>query len=855
MPNYNRTRHIALYGLSLMKLKYVLPLFALVGGMLCCTLAIGQEDKEKDRSRISVSKMEQRAGLFSFWWDDEKGKIWLQVKPKSDSFIYVTSLATGLGSNPVGLDRGQMGETRLVRFKRVGPTLFLEQLNTSYRASSSSPTEKRAVADSFAASIIWSGKIETGDDDSKVVDITSLLMRDAHDCVGKLSRTGQGDFRFESERSHLVPDRSKAFPENSEFEAAITLTAKKPGPLVRQTAATGNSITLRQHHSFVKLPDPGYRPRKYDPNCGCFSISFQDYSSSLDQPLTTRLITRHRLQKKDPTSSASEPVKPIIYYLDSGVPEPVKSALLDGANWWNDAFEEAGFQNAFQVKVLPADADPMDIRYNVIQWVHRSTRGWSYGQSVVDPRTGEIIKGHVLLGSLRVRQDYLLMRGAGVQSGDEQNQQCRVGDAPLVGPWSQLVERQLAESKANDLKSDVALARIRQLSAHEVGHTLGFAHNFAASTYDDRASVMDYPAPRIKIKNGKLDLSDAYGVGVGSWDRFTVRYAYAEMDPEKEARMLESWIAETIEKGKLYISDSDARPSGAAHPLANLWDNGENPVDGLKQAMDVRKIALSAFSSDILRDDEPASDLEKIFVPIYLHHRYQVEAAAKMLGGAYYRYGLKRNSTSVKPVPVEEQRRAFEELLRVLDADSLAIPPELLAQFVPKANGSPADRERFGSRTSPVFDSLEPVRVAVDLVLSQMLQPVRVSRIAVLGDNNWNLQVMLDRLIQFAFIPATEKPAANERIGRIIKLTLVNRLIRLATSSSSSEDAVAHSLMALRKIKTLISVQRKLQNVTPINAAHLQRLENHISQFLSGTDGGLGPGPAVESPPGSPIGN
>ena len=474
---------------------------------LTCIFAMNVDQlakaEDKDTEEIDVSSFESYSGFYDFYWDANEGKIWLKLDKINEPFLYVTSLATGLGSNPVGLDRGQLGQDRLVRFKQVGPKVFLIQENLKYRASSNNAAERRAIQESFAESILWSGEVKQG-----IVDITDLLVRDAHDCIGTLESTGQGSFKLDDARSFIYLPRTKSFPRNSEFEVTLTFESSKPGRLANRTAADGRSISLRQHHSFVKLPDPGYEPRRWDPRVGAFSVSYADYSVAIDEPIEQRLLTRHRLQKRNPQAAKSPPRRPIIYYVDNGVPEPVRSALIEGASWWNDAFDSAGFENAFEVRVLPDDADPMDVRYNVIQWVHRATRGWSYGQSFIDPRTGEIIKGHVLLGSLRVRQDYLLFEGLGAKQASA----CGLGYSPQQAYLSQLSDN--AESV------DVALARIRQLSAHEVGHTLGFAHNFAASTYADRASVMDYPAPMTKITDGRIDLSDAYAVGIGEWDKF-----------------------------------------------------------------------------------------------------------------------------------------------------------------------------------------------------------------------------------------------------------------------------------------------------------------------------------------------
>ena len=815
------------------------------------------QDGDKSATGLDVSSFVKHEGFFNFYWDNGQGKLWLEVRDFNQPFIYVSSLASGLGSNPVGLDRGQLGSTRLVRFKRVGPRVFLEQMNTKYRASSTNRSERKAIRDSFANSILWSGKLQKTGDDRYVTDITDLIVRDAHNSVRKLSSTGQGSYSFSKDRSFVHLPRTKAFPENCEFEAAVTLTSSKPGTLANRTAATGQAITLRQHHSFVALPGKGFKPRRFDPRCGSFSLSYADYSVPIDQNIEQRLITRHRLTKVDPNAEKSRVVEPIVYYLDPGVPSPVREALLDGARWWNEAFESAGFIDAFQVKVLPEDADPMDVRYNVIQWVHRATRGWSYGQSVVDPRTGEIIKGHVLLGSLRVRQDFLLMEGLTNQQanqkahGSEGFCSCCQGWGATAGPLA----RYLDESKS----IEVSLARIRQLSAHEVGHTLGFAHNFAASTYMNRASVMDYPAPRTKIVDGKIDLSDAYGVGIGEWDKFTVQYAYSRFLPnQNENEELRKLVSQAMDRGMIYVSDSDARPAGAAHPLGSLWDNGTDPIDSLLHEIQVRKIALAGFSSKLVPEGEALSDLEKTFVPLYLHHRYQVEATAKMLGGVNYSYAVKgENQVPVQPVAIPLQKAALTALMQTLSPKFLTISEDIEKLLVPKPFSSASDRERFESKTSPVFDTETAIEVAANLTLSNILQHQRLGRIHSRNVDDWNTTVIINSLSGFAFQKLGQDFSPSEkRTQRIVQGVLVDRLIRLAAADSAALDVHASANHSVRVLSnTLKMLIDRLGNDDPLYVIHLTGLKAKLDRFLAR------PGPSIDSrglapsPPGSPIGN
>ncbi|MFC1782660.1 zinc-dependent metalloprotease, partial [Planctomycetota bacterium] len=552
------------------------------------------------------SQMKKYPGYFNFYWDDDQGKIYLEIDKFDTEFLYVVSLPAGLGSNDVGLDRGSMGPSKLVKFHRIGPKVLLIQPNYSYRASSDDPFEQKDVADAFAKSIIWGFKVDSSTENSVFVDATAFFLRDVKNVIGTLQRSNQGDYRLDDSRSAFYLPNSKNFPYNTEIEVMLTFTASNPGNYVRSVTPSAEAVTIREHHSLIKLPDDNYQPRLYDPRSAVGSTTYMDFSAPIDKPLTKKFINRHRLQKKNPNARVSEAVEPIVYYIDRGAPEPIRTALLEGGRWWNQAFEAIGYRNAFQVRLLPEDADPWDIRYNVVNWVHRSTRGWSSGGSIIDPRTGEIIKGTVTLGSQRVRQDFLIAMG-------------------MVGAY-----RQNQEDTSAAL--EMALLRIRQLSAHEIGHTLGYGHNYASSV-DNRSSVMDYPHPLIKIKDdGTLDLSDAYTHDIGEWDKVTVAYSYQDFpDGVNEENALKKILDDAFARGLHYIADQNSTSAGSAHPLSHQWDNGENAVDELERKMKVRAVALNNFSENKIPFDAPLATLEEVLVPLYLSHRYQITAAAKTI--------------------------------------------------------------------------------------------------------------------------------------------------------------------------------------------------------------------------------
>ena len=629
-----------------------------------------------------------------------------------------------------------------------------------------------------AQSIIWGFTIKEQLLNSYIVDATDFYLKDRHNVSAALAYTGQGKYQVDQTKSGIYPDGLKSFPENTIVESILTFSGKPEGRYVRQVVPTSELITVKQRHSFIKLPDPGYILRKYDARSGYFGISFYDYAVPFTEPINKRFIVRHRLVKANPDEPISEPVKPIIYYLDPGTPEPIRSALLEGATWWDEAFETAGFKNAFQVKLLPDGADPMDVRYNLIQWVHRATRGWSYGHSVIDPRTGEIIKGHVSLGSLRIRQDFLIAQG-------------------LLSPYLD-GRTDLTHAK------EMALARIRQLSAHEVGHTLGLAHNYASSV-QNRASVMDYPHPLIKLSNeGEIDLSEAYDTKIGEWDKQAIKYGYAVF-PDKEDENLNQIIKEGLQEGLYYISDKDSRPEGSAHPYSHLWDNNSNAANELDRIIEIRKIALNNMGLNSIPDNTPISNLEDVLVPIYLLHRYQVEAASKLIGGLLYSYSYKGDEQVIAEiVPADIQNMAIKAILKTIQPEFLQIPEHLLKILPPKAIGPANSNENFSKKTGLTFDPLSAAESAAELSVRLLLNPQRSSRLVEYKSRNQDLPGLNDiisEVIDNTWKNKIQDPYQAE-INRTVSKLVLTKLIHLAEDISTTGQVRAIALSEIFRLES-----------------------------------------------------
>ena len=726
------------------------------------------------------------SGFFNFNYQQSSDKIFLEVDKIDKDFLYVNSLTTGLGSNDIGLDRGQLGEERIVRFKKYGNKLLLVQPNKDFIALSENKAEKNSVEQAFAHSVIFGFEILEKKGNSYIIDFTPFLLKDTHGVIKRLESTDQGTYMLDLSKSALELKRTKAFPNNVEFEALLTFVGNPKGRLISSVSPDPSNVSAVQHHSFIKLPDNNYKPRSFDPRSGAIFTSFMDYASPVQDQINKKLITRHRLEKINPELSQSEVVKPIIYYLDPGTPEPVRSALLEGALWWNEAFEEIGFKNAFQVKILPKDADPMDCRYNVIQWVHRSTRGWSYGASVVDPRTGEIIKGHVSLGSLRIRQDFLIAQS--------------------------LIDKPYEKNDNYSPMLEMALSRIRQLSAHEVGHTLGFAHNFAGSA-NNRSSVMDYPHPLITLNEDKIDLSKAYATGIGDWDKVSVAYSYSEFNLSDEKQSLEDILNNASQKGLRFITDSDARAEGGAHIFAHLWDNGDDVINELNEIFKIREKAISNFSELNIKKGEPYSKLEDVFVPLYYMHRYQTEAVVKLIGGMDYNYATRGDGQIiVKDLEFEMQNRAFLSVLKSLDIKNLAITRDKLNLFPPRAYGFPRTRESFKGLTGVSFDPFSAASSASEMTLSLLLNPERLNRLMIqnsVDNSKMSLRYVLNGLISSSFKTIHQDSYLTE-IQHLVNTNILIYLLNLTENKSAFMQVKYESMMAINYIKRLIARSKKL---------------------------------------------
>jgi predicted Zn-dependent protease len=800
-------------------MKFVFSLLLVFSALAHAQKLPSIEEKTKDTKKYP--------GFLPLYWDENAGKLWLQINKTDTEFLYQQSLPAGLGSNDIGLDRGLLGDTRIVKFVKTGRKVLLIETNYAYRAVTNDANEKKAVDQSFAKSTLWGFTTEAQNKDTVLVDATDFILRDAMRVANRIKSSQQGSYSFDKTRSAIYLERTKNFSLNTEIEATVTFvnTDGAVGNFVQSVTPSAEAITLRMHHSFVQLPDADYQPRVFDARSSFINTSYFDYSTPVSEPIEKNFIIRHRLKKKDPAAALSEPVKPIIYYLDNGTPEPIRSALLQGASWWNQAFEAAGYKNAFFVKVLPDSADPMDIRYNMINWVHRSTRGWSYGAAVIDPRTGEIIKGQVSLGSLRVRQDYLIAQG-------------------LLAPFENGMP-------ADDKMLKMALERLQQLAAHEVGHTLGLMHNYASSV-SDRASVMDYPHPLARInENGSIDLNNAYAAGIGEWDKVSITWGYQDFTTgTNTTEALNKILTDAEKKGLQFISDRDARAAGGVHPYAHLWDNGNNPVAALNEVVKVRSKALAQFGEKNIRPGMPMAMLEDVLVPVYLYHRYQLEAVTKWVGGLNYTYALRGDGQLItKPLSKEDQLKALQAVTDCIDSKFLLLPDAIVKLIPPRPSGYNFTRELFKKRTGLAFDALAPAETAADFPLSFLFNTERINRMVQYEAANGGLGLneMITILLNKTW-KAVTKTGMEKLIQQQTEQILLTYLLAASVDDNTSFTAKATLQKALVDLKKYIEAQQK------INKDEMQLANFSLALERMKAPEKAKPTIHTAMPPGAPIG-
>ncbi len=773
----------------------------------------------------------QEAAFAPVVLDAAKGRVMLTIPALDTDVLYYTSLASGGGSVELPLDRGIM-DSAVVRFRRVGNRIVVEEQNLAFRSLTGDAAHKAGVAASFPTATLASLAIESEAGGKIVVDATPMILRDAVGIEAIMRRMNQGNYRFDAGRSAVV--MAKAFPLNSEVEISANFTAETPGPLVRGVAPSAETLTLRLHHSFIKAPT-GYTPRVADPRIGVSTLRFKDFSAPFSNGIDTEWVTRWRLEKKDPNSALSEPVKPITVYFDLAIPAPVRHAMKQGLLWWNKAYEAAGFKNAIVALDAPADMDPQDIRYNFMQWINRDERGFSSGGPYRDPRTGEILGAKVRMDSHRIRTvaNYFDAYAGGLP---KDGSGVTVADPSLVnGTFDAMPKGQ----------RDMVLLRQALLTAHEYGHALGFGHNFASSL-NNRASVMEYPTPRVKIVKGRLDLSESFQKEIGAYDTMMVRYSYTPL--KDEAAGLNAIIADMRRQGLIYVPETD--------PRWTWYDDRATPAEGLGEALAARRIMLATYGPDnVLLPGEPVGELGNLRLWMaYLHHRYQVESAVKYIGGLYTDIKVKGEpGPATSAIPARLQRDTLGQLLAALSPAELALPEKLLAELTPDPGRNLEDLS-----DDPVFDQLRAARIAAALVVEPLLAPDRAARLVGLQARGLD-GVMLPELIDALMAASWNAKAGDGPLLRVVQKVVLDGLMILGASATTAPEARALALQTLGDLAKALPGRQG----DALGTAFNRQTAADITAYLADPAGkapkavslpwGKGPRSRFPQPPGPPL--
>lgn len=707
-----------------------------------------------------------------------------------DYVLIHSTILGGVGLSSVGVDRGAVGPSLLCRIDAAGTSAAVTAVSTAFGSMDLDGPGPRAARDSFAEAVISHCATDGGE-----CDLSAVATFDFLNVARMLSNAKGQVFHIDDGRSRVT--RVVRYPDCLRIDAVLTFcprdTVPEPAaqtghsPVARRPTPLGfpaplDAVSIRQQVVIRRLPEPGYRPVPFDPTVGETShFATHDFDRLLERDSFVPLASRFRL---DPGGG-----REIVFYLDPAIPNPLRDAIREGAGWWRAAFLRAGFGPCFRVADLPDDVDIEDPRINLVLWVHRGDRGWSFGSTQIDPRTGEILRGLVVLGSQRVEEVRAIAEG-------------------VLCPY--------ATDRVEDV-FDVVLARMRQLAVHEVGHALGLAHNFASHLHSE-LSVMDYPGPRFVVDEaGRIDHTRAYSSGLGPWDFRQIAALYT--DGWREERPGEAGGDDT-----LYITDADSRVDDAANGESGTWITRGQPFDEMRRVLAVRSRALELFSEGVAAPGSDSGEIVRRFMLVYLMHRYQVIALAKVIGGSRRRYArVEREGFAGRESVLDPamQRQALHDLGPLFEPAFLRVPPRLVNLLVAPSGGLDRRSDDFFSRTRGTFDIVSAMAAGADLVAAQVLAPTRLNRVH--AQSSAAQGIDLSEVVKATVGFATERLVDDARDpgDEIVGWTLLRRF---GTTLGSAELHEHVRIALVEQSQDLISDRR------PVVAQRLRALLDDASK-------------------------
>ena len=844
-------------------------------------------DKPYGEWKKTLKDTEKLTGFFNVYRKREN--LYVEIKPAQLKmpFLSIVSCARGIGQN--GLLGGLPIDDRTLQFERVGDHVLLVQVNERFTTPKGTPID--AARDlSIGNSVLASLKIESEQDSTHalLVDLAPVLVSDITD-LGEAMHAALGkSVRLDNSRSAL--GKAKNFPDNTELEALLTWTPSDRTGLDVSAVPDERFIPITVHYSFSKLPEVPMAPRYADDRVGYFLSAQKDFSRDEKDSFFMRYIHRWRLEKRDPSAAVSEPVKPIVYYVDKTVPEKFRPWVKEAIEKWQVAFEGAGFKNAIIAKDAPGDStfDPEDVRYSTIRWITSSEPVFgAIGPSRIDPRTGEILDADILFEASMFQSYRNLYRRITTAQELEEG---ALPQLKIQREWAHASERNAAgmtarcdlATAASDagallgmtLKMDGTLPpgspvpdeylhpAVVWAVMHEVGHTLGLRHNFRSSTSTPApklqdvawttehglySSVMEYPTPNISYDRAKQ--GQYWTSGAGTYDKWAIRFGYAPSGAaaaDQDVAFATRIADESLQPGHEYSTDEDTYPADAPDPRSNIFDLGDDPLGYAKGRTDylAKLWRDDRFESRVVGDTGDLTALKRAMDTLVLQYGQAAGMAVKYLGGSYIsrvHKGQPGEVDPVVPVAAARQREALDFLSqKVWAADAFNASPKLLQRLSPEHWSHWGTPNPFGVRADYALHDRALVLQAA--MLRASLAPALLTRMREAESrsaDSYRVAEHFDRLTKALWgevggLPTALKPLEGTSTRREIQRVYVDQLANMITSPmpGTPDDARGLARLQLQRIDGRCARTLLVPTLGDNTRAHLLEARARVKRAL-----------------------